>query len=225
MNETVTQKPTPEDTTTSSDQHHDRFNRQRLLQVCTVAAETTAVSGGGSALQDAVDAASAGDTLVVADSTAYDPITVDVDVTVEADADPTIAGDSGTSAAVSIEADGVALAGFTVTNPDGLLGIKVERDVNDATGTGNVVESVGPTGRLGVTGIVVRQGDHDGIGLTNNVVQNLDQETTEDSGFPTVNGVLFDADNSSTRTITNTAVNNNTIRDIESDVAPLGIVV
>ncbi|MEF8899853.1 MAG: hypothetical protein V5A25_01320, partial [Halovenus sp.] len=76
-----------------------------------------------------------------------------------------------------------------------------------------------------VTGIIVGQGDHDDIEITNNLIQNLDQETTDDSRFPTVNGILFDADNSDPGTVSNTAVNNNTIRDVESDIAPLGIVV
>ena len=183
------------------------------------------VSGGGDALQAAIDSASPGDTVTVTDSTTYDPITVDKRLSIETGASPTIEGDGGTGAAVNIAADGVTLDGFSVTNPDGLLGVKVERGVDDATIVNNTVENVGPTGRLGVTGIIVGQGDHDGIGIVNNTVQNLDQETTEDSGFPTVNGILFDADNSDPGTVTDTAVNNNVVRDIESDVAPLGIVV
>jgi hypothetical protein len=131
----------------------------------------------------------------------------------------------GTGAAVSIEADGVTVQDLTVTNPDGLLGIKVQQDFDGVTIENNVVENVGPTGRFGVTGIIVGQGDHDDIEITNNVIQNLDQETTDDSGFPTVNGILFDADNSDPGLLSNVAVNNNTIREVESDVAPLGIVV
>ncbi|WP_372910385.1 right-handed parallel beta-helix repeat-containing protein [Salinigranum sp.] len=190
----------------------------------TAAAETT-VSGGGAALQNAVDAASAGQTLVVTDSATYDPVVVDVGVAIETTADPTIVGAGGTGAAVSLDADGVTFEGFTVTNAGGLLGIKVERDRDEVTITDNVVENVGPTGRLGVTGIVVGQGDHDGIDVSNNTIRNLDQETTDDSGFPTANGVLFDADNSDPGTLSNSGVNNNVIQSIESDVAPLGIVV
>jgi hypothetical protein len=189
------------------------------------AAAATTVTGGGGALQAAIDNASDGDTIVVDDSATYDPIVIDVGVTIETDADPTIEGDGGMDAAVSIEADDVTVERFTVTNPDGLLGLKIERGSDGATITDNTVEDVGPTGRLGVTGIIVGQGDHDGISITNNEIRNLDQETTEDSGFPTVNGILFDADNSDPGTITNTTVNNNTIHDVESDIAPLGIVV
>lgn len=193
--------------------------------IAVPAAAQTTVSGGGDTLQTAIDAASNGDTLIVTDSATYDPIVVDVSVTIEADDDATIDGDGGTGAAVSIEADDVTLDAFTITNPNGLLGVKVQENVDDATIVNNIVEDVGPTGRLGVTGIIVGQGDHDGIEIVNNTVQNLDQETTEDSGFPTVNGILFDADNSDPGTISDIAVNNNVIRDIESDVAPLGIVV
>jgi len=194
------------------------------LGVGTAAAQTT-VTGGGGALQTAIDSASDGDTIVVDDDATYDPITIGVGVTIEADADPTIEGAGGTGAAVSIEADDVTLEGLTVTNPDGLLGIKLGRGYDGATITGNTVENVGPTGRFGVTGIIVGQGDHDGVEITNNEIRDLDQETTDDSRFPTANGILFDADNSDPGTLTDTAVNNNTIHGIESDVAPLGIVV
>lgn len=190
----------------------------------TAAAQST-VSGGGDALQQAIDAASDGDTITVSDSATYDPIVVDVSVELTASEDPTIEGDGGTGAAVSIEADGVALNGFTVTNPDGLLGVRIDQNVDDASVVRNTIEDVGPTGRLGVTGILVGQGDHDGIELVNNEIRNLDQETTEDSNFPTVNGILFDANGQMPGTLTDTTVNNNTIEEIESDTAPLGIVV
>lgn len=189
------------------------------------ASAQTTVSGGGGALRDAIDTAGTGDTLLVTDSATYDPIDIDASVTVTASDGATIEGNGGTGAAVSIGADDVAFEGFTVTNPDGLLGIKVQRGHDRVTITDNTVDDVGPTGRLGVTGIIVGQGDHDDIEIVNNVIQNLDQETTDDSGFPTVNGVLFDADNSDPGTITETAVNNNVIRGIESDIAPLGIVI
>lgn len=189
------------------------------------AAADSTVSGGGDALQSAINDAGDGDTLKVTDSATYDPIVVDVSVTIETDGDPTIDGDGGTNAAVSIEADGVTLDGLTVTNPDGLLGVKLERGFDDATIVNNTVEDTGPTGRLGVAGIVVGQGDHGGVEIANNTIQNLDQETTESSRFPTANGILFDADNADPGTVTDTTVNSNTIEGIESDLASLGIVV
>ncbi|MGM0717846.1 MAG: hypothetical protein ACQET5_11885 [Halobacteriota archaeon] len=196
-----------------------------LGSVGTVAGDSVSVSGGGAALQTAIDNANDGDTVVVTDSATYDSVTIEDGITLEATDDPTIEGDGGTGAAISIAADDVTVKGFTVTNPGGLLGIKVEKGYDDTTIKRNTVENIGPTGRFGVTGITVGQGDHDGIEITNNEIRNLDQETTEDSKFPTVNGILFDADNDDPVTLTNTTVNNNTIRDVESDIAPLGIVV
>jgi hypothetical protein len=193
--------------------------------VGTVAGKSVSVSGGGAALQHAIDSATDGDTLVVTDSATYDPVTIDSSIALEASDDPTIEGNGGTGPAASIAADDVTVKGFTITNPDGLLGFKIEEGYDGTTIEHNTVENVGPTGRFGVTGIVVGQGDHDGIEITNNIIQNLDQETTANSGFPTVNGILFDADNSDPGTLTDTTVNNNTIRDVESDIAPLGIVV
>lgn len=186
---------------------------------------TVTVSPGG--LQSAVSGASSGD-VVCAEPGTYDgTLTIGVeDLTVRSTEyrGAVIDGPGGTSSAVTIEADDVAFERFEVMNPEGLLGIKVETGYDGATIQRNVVTDVGPTGRLGVTGVIVGQGDHEGIEITNNVIKNLDQETTEDSGFPTVNGILFDAGNDP-GTITNVSVNNNTIRDIESDIAPLGIVV
>ena len=236
----MTQRNRLHDASGGSEDVTSRLNRRHVLRglgvatsvtalglgsVGTVAGATVSVSGGGSALQTAIDTANSGDTIVVTDSATYDPLSIDTSVTLETTGSPTIEGAGGTGAAVSIDADDVTITGFTVTNPDGLLGIKVEKDRDGATISDNTVEDVGPTGRLGVTGIVVGQGDHDEIEITNNVVQNLDQETTDDSGFPTANGILFDADNNDPGTVANTTVNNNTIRDIESDVAPLGIVI
>ncbi|MBX0324050.1 hypothetical protein EGH21_13515 [Halomicroarcula sp. F13] len=188
------------------------------------AAANSTVAGGGDALQSAIDAASDGDTLTVTDSATYDPVAVDVAVTIETDADPTIAG-GGANTAVSVAADGVTLDGLTVTTPDGRLGVKVERGVDDVTVVGTTVEDVGPTGRRDVAGILVGQGDHDGIEIANNTIRNLDQETTERSGFPTANGIRFHADNDGPGTVTDAVVNGNTIEGIESDLAALGIVV
>ena len=193
----------------------------------TASGVTTNVTGGGTALQQAIEAANPGDRLVVRDGLRYDPIVVDKRLRIETQSGATIEppGSSSVSPAVSIEADGVTLSGFTVRNPGELLGVKVGQGYDDATIENNTVENVGPTGSLGVTGVIVGQGDHDGITISNNTIRRLDQETTEDSGFPTVNGVLFDADNDNPGRLTNTAVVNNTVTELESDIAPLGIVI
>ena len=175
-------------------------------------------------LQSAVDEADPGGVVCVEPGTYDGPLTIDVEnLTVRsAEYRGAVIDGEGTSSAVTIEADGVTVERFEVTNPDGLLGVTVGRGYDGVTIRKNMVTDVGPTGRLGVTGILVGQGDHDEITIANNVVQNLDQETTAESRFPTVNGILFDADNDAPGVLTNTVVNNNTIRDLESDVAPLG---
>ncbi|MFB6177916.1 MAG: hypothetical protein ABEI99_12390 [Halobaculum sp.] len=194
-------------------------------------AATTTVSGGGDALQNAIDGASDGDTIVVVDSADYSPITVDVGVTIETDASPTIVGDGGITSAVGIDADGVTIRGFRITNDGGLIGVKINpKDggvgYNDITVENNLIENLGPTEFLGVTGVGVGTGSHDNISILGNTIQDLENEVGERSRFnPTVNGVLLDAKGSGAdETISNSEVTNNTIRRLTSDIAALGIV-
>lgn len=208
-------------------------DRRTLIRGLGVAA-TLGTVGVGTATaatddpQTAIDAAEPGETVTVAPGTYDGPLAVDVpNLTVQATppGDATVTGsDDTTGAAVSVEADGVTLRGLRVTNPGGLLGVKVGRGLDDVTVADCLVEDVGPTGRLGVTGIAVGRGDHDGIELRHNVIRNLDQETTDDSGFPTTNGILFDADNAAPGTLSNASVVGNEITGLESDVAPIGVV-
>lgn len=188
------------------------------------------VTGGGDELQAAIDAAQQGDTLVVADSLEYDPITVPVGVTIEASGDPTIVGAGGITSAVSIEADGVTIRGFTITNEGGLTGVKLEpadraagRGRSDVTVADNVIEDLGSTEFLGVSGVVVGNGDHENVRIVNNTIRRVKNEIGERSRFnPTVNGVLFDAGGPGER-VTDATVANNTIRDLTSDVAAIGL--
>jgi nitrous oxidase accessory protein NosD len=141
------------------------------------AAAQTTVSGGGDALQTAIDGASDGETIVVTDSETYDPIVVDKSLRIETDADPTIEGEGGITSTVSIEADDVTVDGFTITNPGGLIGVKVQpKDrsagvgYDGATITNNTIEDLGPTEFLGVSGIIVGNGSYDDIEITNNTI-------------------------------------------------------
>lgn len=191
-------------------------------------AATIPVTGGGGTLQTAIDGANPGDTIVVEDSATYDPITVDMGVTVTTAEHPTIAGTGGISNAVGITADGVELSGFRITNDGGLIGVKVEPATSGTRQNvligNNRIENLGPTGFLGVSGVVVGNGNYRDIQITANTISGLENEINDQSQFgPTVNGVLFDAAAPSEQA-TNCEVTNNRIRNLTSDIAPLGIV-
>lgn len=179
-------------------------------------------------IQAAVDAASAGDVIGVSDGAYSGQVsitTADLTLASARGAMPVVEGSGGgmTSAAITVAADGVTVDGFEVTNPGGLLGIRVDVDIDDATVCNNLIRNVGPTGSLGVTGIIVGQGDHRNVSIVGNTVEDLFQE--DDGSFATLNGILFDADDSSPGTVTDIRVERNVIQNLQSTTAPLGIVV
>ncbi|WP_440990695.1 SipW-dependent-type signal peptide-containing protein [Haloarchaeobius baliensis] len=178
-------------------------------------------------IQDGVDAASAGDVVGVAAGTFSEQVTItteDLTLASARGAMPVVEGPGGgsTSATISIAADGVTVDGFEVTNPSGLLGVKVEENVDDATVCNNLIRDVGPTGSLGVTGIVVGNGDHRNVSIVGNTIEDLYQ--TDDGSFATLNGILFDAAGSP-GTVTDTRIERNVVQNLQSTTAPLGIVV
>ncbi|MFB6295700.1 MAG: hypothetical protein ABEH66_02530 [Halobacteriales archaeon] len=154
-------------------------------------------------------------------------------MTIETDASPTIVGEGGITSAVGINSDGVTLRGFRITNDGGLIGVKVNPEdkssgigYDDVTIENNLIENLGPTEFLGVSGVVVGNGSYDNVTIENNTIQDLENEVGERSQFnPTVNGVLFDAKGSGAdEVVSNAEVTNNTIRRLTSDIAALGIV-
>lgn len=212
---------------------HSTPTRRRVLKHGALATSGVALglaaSGNAAAAttdpQGAIDSATPGDTVTVADGTYDGTLTVDVDDLTLRAANPggaTIAGsDSETAAAVSIEADGVSVDGFEVTNDGGLLGIKVQPGYVDVTVRNNHVHTVGPVGRLGATGII-GGGPHDDLTVAGNVVENVVNEVNEDSGYPTTNGIFVDDEASGS--LTNSAIRDNVVRNLRSDVASLGII-
>lgn len=179
----------------------------------------------GDSIQAAVDAASPGDVIGVAAETFTEQVTVSVaDLTLIGRSGATIDGNGG-GAPVTIAADGVRVDGFEITNPSGLIGIAVDPGVDGVTICNNRIFDIGPTGSLGVTGIVFgteATGGHDDVAVFNNVIETLRQE--DDGSFATVNGILFNTGNSP-GVISNVSVRSNVFRDFESTTAPLGIVV
>lgn len=176
-------------------------------------------------IQDAVDDANEGDTIIVCEDQELDE-TVEVDVenlTIKGFEKPVVDG-SGNSPVFDIVADRVTIKKLKITNPDELLGIRIGEDVDGVTIRDNRLFDIGPTGSLGVTGILVGFGDHDAITIENNTIENLEQ--TDDGSFATINGILFDTDGfDEPGTLTNVTVRRNTIRNFESTTASLGIVV
>jgi len=181
---------------------------------CTVITDTP---------QDAVDAASPGDVVCVEDGV-YGPLAIstpDLTVTSLRLGRATIEGGSDPiSSAVRILADGVTFTGFGVTFPGGLIGISVGPNINDVTIRKNWVHDVGPTGRFGVTGIIT-DGGNTGITIEYNIVEDLRNEFTSDTGFPTVNGIFANDDRADG--FSDSVIRKNLVRRLFSDNAALGI--
>ncbi|PEN11408.1 hypothetical protein CRI94_15335 [Longibacter salinarum] len=174
--------------------------------------------------QAAVDAASSGDVICVKPGTysgTLEITTPDITVTSLWLGGATIqGGDAPTGSAVRILADGVTLEGFQVMFPGGLIGISIGPNVSDVTVRHNRVRDVGPTGRLGVTGIIA-DGGNTGITIEGNLVEDLRNEFTSDSGFPTVNGIFANDDRADG--FSNSVIRKNVVRNLYSDNATLGI--
>lgn len=132
--------------------------------------------------------------------------------------------DRNTGAVFTVEAADVTIDGFEITNPDGLIGVKINSGADGTAVLNNEIRDLGPTERLGVASIATDPDSFSRIRIIGNTIENLRQEIGEASQFrPTVNGILFDA-GSSSDTLTDTIVRNNSIRNLKSDYAPLGIV-
>jgi parallel beta-helix repeat protein len=129
------------------------------------AATTIYVPDNYPTIQAAVDAASAGDTIIVRDGTYTENITLDKSITIKGEGMPVLDG-SGVSSVITIIADGCTIDGFKITGgpPTWWLeaGIKVLSDNN--TILNNVAENNGSYG------IALFESNYNL--LSNNVVEN-----------------------------------------------------
>jgi hypothetical protein len=114
-----------------------------------------------------------------------------------------------------------------VANPEGLLGIKIDggngsnSEPNGSSGVtvrNNRVRDVGPTGELGVVGIIAQTGTHTNLTIECNVIEGLRNEIDGGSGFPTLIGIFVDDDS-----INNSIIADNLIQGLESDINSNGI--
>ena len=151
--------------------------------------DLTLVSGGGDALQTAIDGASPGDRLAVDDST-YSPVTVDTPVSLRAIfGRPTIDA-SGSNPGIAIEAVDTLVSGFEITGDNSTVaGISIrtsEGATNGITLANNVISGItgaGGGGDVEVSFGILSFGDQE---LTNLLVQS---NVIEDIGRTSASGV------------------------------------
>jgi len=206
------------------------FDLGFYTEQCRHNATADAYVEAGASIQDAIDAADPGDTIEVAADrfeVSGGPLTVGTPGLTLRSVGPratvvrtNTTTDPNTGAAVDIAADDVTVERFEVTNPDGLLGIKVTGPSSGVTVRNNRVRDLGPVGRLGVTGIIAQGGAHEDLTIENNLLTGLRNEINDDTdgGFPTVNGIFVDD-----TSIADSTIANNVVRDLQSDIAPIGI--
>lgn len=129
------------------------------------------------AIQDAIDAATTGDTVEVRSGEYTENVTIDVeDLTLTGTGNAVVDGDGTSQAAVTIDANGVTVERLRVQNPDGLIGIGIgaTNDLSDVTVQHNRVSNVGSFARdnLGVTGIISSTNQNN-LSIVGNTVSGL----------------------------------------------------
>jgi hypothetical protein len=142
-------------------------------------------SGGFATIQAAIDAASDGDTIFVAAGTYAESLIVNKAVTLRGDPGSSEAGTGSSApqltggaafslATISIEAEGVTIAGFDVTNATGPYGIHVK--AGDAVVSDNRVHDInGAVSGDGIRGIYINPVDN--VVIANNIVEDFGNAT------------------------------------------------
>ena len=111
-----------------------------LCFVGTASATTWSVDGSGGAdftgIQEAINNASDGDTIIVHSGVYYENVVVDKSVTVRGIGHPVVDA-NGSGSAITLNADGITLVGFNATNSESMwsdVGIKVTSNNNSIIG-------------------------------------------------------------------------------------------
>nr|QNO54991.1 hypothetical protein KIHMDPCI_00002 [Methanosarcinales archaeon ANME-1 ERB7] len=199
--------------------------RGRLLVICatilvlifvgTASATNWSVDGSGGAdfsvIQEAINNASMGDTIIVHSGVYYEQVYVNKSVRLKGIGYPVVAA-NGSGSAITLNADGITLEGFNATNSGSSgsdVGIKVTSNNNTITGN-NVSNN-------GWNGISVDSSNNNSI-TGNNVCNNEYSISLSDSNNNTITGNnvsnnkyggIYLADSSNNNSITgNTFVNN-----------------
>ena len=119
-----------------------------LCLVGTASATNWSVDGSGGAdftrIQDAINTASVGDTIIVHSGVYYENVVVDKSITLKGNGQPVVDA-GGRKSAITLTADGITLVGFNATNSGSSwsdVGIKVTSNNNIITGN-NVSNNFG----------------------------------------------------------------------------------
>ena len=105
-------------------------------------------------IQDAIDAARDGDTIVVHDGTYHENVIINKEITLQAGSSPVINGHGGTC--IVVNADNVTIDGLITYN--GTNGIVVSQWHNNITIQNNIIKEMGGTSLTNAEGIVVERG-------------------------------------------------------------------
>lgn len=186
----------------------------------TVALQVTArpfpVTNGANSyatIQEAVNAASPGDTITVDSGTYDEDITIPTGVTIAGTGTSTVS----VIGQITVNAADTTITGLSISNPDGNFGILINH-VDNVTVSGNSVSDVGTGTATGnVYGIYFQDSDavnNSGVTIENNTVTNIGKGTASGNGS---NGGIGIGDSTGSGVLSGFMVSGNTISDINAN--------